>query len=74
MKENPEGMKALYAQARANLDAADAEFRRTHAGLPLDVVIADFASHGPPLQLTEQQLHDYAAAVSNGEPFEFRLT
>ncbi|MBN8425640.1 hypothetical protein JF531_14050 [Microbacterium esteraromaticum] len=74
MRVNESGMDALFAGVAANIAAADEQFRRTHAGLPVDVVIADFATHGPALELTPTQLQDYAEAVSGDKPFEFRLS
>jgi hypothetical protein len=74
MEFNDAGMRKLFAEVSKNIEAADAEFRRTHTGLPVDVVVADFATHGPALDLPEVQLHAYATAASQGEPFEFRLT
>lgn len=39
--------KKLLAEATESIEAADEQFRITHAGLPVDVIIADFATHGP---------------------------
>ncbi len=66
-------VRDLMRDVQANIAAADIRFRETHAGLPVDVIVADFREHGPSLELSEETLHAYALAVSTGEPFEWRL-
>ena len=67
-----QGMKNLYAQIAANLEAADAAFRATHQGFPVHVVEAD-AADALPIELNAEGLHQYAVAVASHEPFEFHL-
>jgi hypothetical protein len=67
-------LRNLMRAIAQRIEAADERFRRTHEGLPLDVVRAD-AIHALPdgVQLTEAQLDAYASAVSAGDPFQFQL-
>lgn len=71
---NEREYKKLVNAIASALDEADQRFRSTHGGLPFDVVRAD-AAHALPgnITLTEQNLDDYALAVSSGEPFQFQL-
>lgn len=68
------GMWKLFEEIAAKLEVADQQFRQTHTGLPYDVVRAD-AAHAFPagVELAEEDLNKYAAAVAADEPFEFRL-
>jgi len=74
MTMNSRGMQAVLRQMQANIEAADRQFRATHQGLPIDVIVADFAEFGPDVELTQEALHSYAEAVSSGEPFEWHLS
>lgn len=67
-------MRKLLEEIAAKLEAADQKFRQTHTGLPYDVVRAD-AAHAFPdgVELTEEDLNKHAAAVAEGETFDFRL-
>jgi hypothetical protein len=67
-------MESILRQVQANIEAADKQFRATHEGLPVDVIVADFAEFGPDVELTEEALNTYAAAVSSGEPFAWHLS
>jgi hypothetical protein len=67
-------MKSLMREIHANIEAADKQFRATHEGLPIAVIVADFAEFGPGVELNEDVLHSYAGAVSSGEPFEWHLS
>lgn len=67
-------MKSVLRQIQANIEAADNQFRATHEGLPVDVIVADFTEFGPGVELTEEALRSYAAAVSSGERFEWHLS
>jgi len=68
---NPGGYERLLNEVAKSIEAADARFRETHAGLPEDVIVADFATHGPEVELSDEALHAYADAVSTGAPFEW---
>ncbi|SMQ71911.1 hypothetical protein [Agreia sp. VKM Ac-1783] len=72
IKFSQQGMQDLHAQITANINAADAAFRATHEGFPIDVVEAD-AAEALPLDLNADGLHAYDVAVASGEPFEFVL-
>lgn len=74
VKLNDRAIESVLRQTQANIEAADEQFRATHGGLPIDVIVADFAEFGPGVELTEEALHSYAAAVSSGEPFEWHLS
>lgn len=63
--------RRLVAEAAASIDSADNRFRKTHAGLPVDVIVADFATHGPKVDISEAKLQEYAAAVSTGASFDW---
>jgi len=66
--------RRLFEKIAEQIGAADSKFRETHTGLPLHVVRADAVDAFPEgVELTTQNLDDYAAAVSKDEPFEFRL-
>ena len=41
VKMNDDGMRKLFEEIAANLDAADQRFRQTHEGYPFDVVRKD---------------------------------
>lgn len=66
-------MAKMMQEVVENVAAADAAFRETHGGLPVDVVIADFPTHGPALDLPPAVLRQYAEAVSSGAEFEWKL-
>lgn len=66
--------KKLLAEVAESIEAADKQFRETHAGLPIDVIVADFATHGPKVHLPEAKLQEYAEAVSTGEPFRWVIS
>lgn len=66
--------KKLLAEVTESIEAADKQFRETHAGLPVDVIIADFATHGPKVDLPDAKLEEYAEAVSSGAPFEWVIS
>jgi hypothetical protein len=68
------GMQSVLRQIQASIEAADKQFRATHEGLPINVIVADFAEFGPGVELTREALHSYAEAVSSGEPFEWHLS
>lgn len=71
---NERGMRKLFEEIAAKFEAADQKFRRTHTGLPYEVVRADAAQALPDgVELADDDLDKYAAAVAAGEPFEFRL-
>lgn len=72
-KMSPEGYRRLLEEAAAKISEQDHRFRATHKGLPVEVVMADFADLGPALELPEETLRAYATAVSNGDPFEWVL-
>lgn len=66
--------RRLLDDVAEKIAAADAKFRETHTGLPLHLVRADTGDAFPDgVQLTSQNLDDYALAVSTDEPFQFRL-
>ena len=66
--------RRLLEEIAEKIRAADTRFRETHTGLPLHVVRADAVDAFPEgVELTPQNLDDYAAAVSKDEPFEFHL-
>lgn len=67
------GMRDLMQRVKVELDAADKQFRASHTGMPVDVVIEDFAEFGPNLDLPDETLRAYAEAVSSGQPFEWEL-
>jgi len=71
---NERGMRKLFKEITAKFEAADENFRRTHTGLPYEVVRADAAQALPAgVELGDADLDKYAAAVASGQPFEFRL-
>jgi hypothetical protein len=71
---NEREYKKLLEAIALTIDEADQHFRSTHAGLPVDVVRADVV-HALPENITlpDEDLDEYAQAVADGEPFEFRL-
>ena len=69
-----DAQEKIEAIARTSIEAADVQFRETHAGLPVDVIIADFPDFGPKVNLSTDGLTAYAHAVSSGEPFAWRLS
>lgn len=71
---NDRAIESVLRQIQLRIAAADKQFRETHEGLPVDVIVADFTEFGPGVELTEGALHSYAEAVSSGEPFEWRLS
>lgn len=73
MKFDENGMRKLMAEVAENIRAQDEAFRDTHAGYPVEVIIADFATHGPSVELPDATLRAYAEAVSTGAPFEWVL-
>lgn len=74
VKMNDRGMQSVLRQIQANIEATDRQFRATHQGLPVDVIVADFAEFGPKVELSEEAQHSYAEAVSSGESFEWHLS
>ena len=71
---DPRAYEKLLAEVAQSIQLADERFRETHAGLPVDVIVADFATHGPKVDLPEATLHEYAEAVSTGAPFKWVLS
>lgn len=69
---NDAGLRRVFEEVAAKLEAADESFRVTHTGLSFEVVIAD-APDALPVELNEAGLTEYAQAVSAGEPFRFEL-
>ncbi len=67
-------MESVLRQIQANIESVDKQFRATHEGLPVHVIVADFAEYGPGVELAEEALHCYAEAVCSGGPFEWRLS
>jgi hypothetical protein len=70
---NEDGMRRMLEEAAENIRKADESFRATHAGYPVEVVMADFASQGPAIDMPEAMLREYAECVSGGKPFKFVL-
>jgi hypothetical protein len=71
---NKREWQKLLEQVARQLEEADQHFRQTHTGLPVDVIRADAPDALPTnIQLTAEQLNDYAAAVADDRPFEFHL-
>lgn len=74
VKVNERELRKLVQGIGRQLDEADRSFRETHTGLPVHVVRADVADALPKgITFPPEALDDYAAAVSAGKPFEFRL-
>ena len=71
VKINDAGVRRLYADIAAKIEQADKSFRETHTGYPVDVIVADAPNAFP--WLKGVNWNDYAMAVSNGTPFEFKL-
>jgi len=71
---NDRELRKLIEQIARQIEEADQHFRQTHTGLPVDVVRADAPDALPSnIELTDEQLDEYAAAVAGDEPFEFHL-
>jgi hypothetical protein len=71
---NDRALRKLIEQIARQIEEADQHFRQTHTGLPVDVVRADAPDALPSnIQLTDEDLDKYAAAVAGDEPFEFHL-
>ncbi|MDL9980070.1 hypothetical protein [Microbacterium candidum] len=71
---DPRAYESLLAEVAESIKAADERFRGTHAGLPVDVIVTDFETHGPKVDLSEATLQEYAEAVSTGAPFKWVLS
>lgn len=71
---NDRALRKILEQIARQIEEADQHFRQTHTGLPVDVVRADAPDALPSnIQLTDEDLDKYAAAVAGAEPFEFHL-
>jgi adenosine/AMP kinase len=73
VKMNDDGIRRLYEEIAANIGAADRAFRASHEGFPIEVVEADARRAIPGVEMDADTLHNYAAAVSEGVPFQFKL-
>jgi len=75
VKMNNSGMRDLFAGIAKKIEDADRKFRAQYEGHPVAEVKprvkAAFASIG--VNLPEQQIADYAKAVSAREPFKWVL-
>ena len=75
IKINEAGMRELYAGIAKKIEDADRRFRRQYEGHPVAEVKprvkSAFAAIG--VNLPEQQIADYAKAVSAREPFKWVL-
>ncbi|MCE0510615.1 hypothetical protein LVJ59_16320 [Microbacterium sp. KKR3/1] len=73
IKINEAGMRELYAGIAKKIEDADRRFRRQHEGYPVAEVKprvkSAFTAIG--VNLPEQQIADYAKAVSAREPFKW---
>lgn len=73
VKMNEDGIRRLYKEIAAKIEAADRAFRSSHEGFPIEVVEADARTAIPGVELDADTLHNYAVAVSEGAPFQFKL-
>ena len=73
VKLNDDGIRRLYEDIAARIEAADRAFRASHGGFPIEVVESDARTAILGVELDDDTLHDYAVAVSNGAPFQFEL-
>lgn len=73
---NDAGVQEMYRQVAANIERVDVAFRREWEGLPAE----DVEPHVRPafgkigLNLPDGHVSAYAAAVSAGQSFEWKLT
>ena len=74
VKVDERAWRKILEQVARQLEEADQRFRQTHTGLPVGVVRADAPDAMPTnIQLTAEQLDEYAAAVAGDKPFSFHL-
>ena len=68
---NDAAIAKLFDEVGEKISAQDKAFRATHTGRPFDEIEPAVRAAFPGLNLTDESVHDYARAVSAGEPFRW---